>query len=87
MYLYHGDSFRSEDFRDRQGGVERNVGEDVDEGHQDAGDGDGFWKVPVEISVAIKLIFPIPCTCQMRRLGFFLLQLFLPAGKAELLNN
>ena len=57
MYLYHGDSFRSEDFWDRQGGVERDVGEDVDEGHQDAGDGDGFWKIPAEISVEMKLYF------------------------------
>ena len=47
-FPYHSDGLRSENFRDRECRVERDVGEDVDEGHEDAGDGDSARKVPGE---------------------------------------
>jgi hypothetical protein len=46
---YNSDGFRSEDFRNGERRVERDVGEHVHEGDQDAGDGDGARKVPAII--------------------------------------
>lgn len=45
---YDGDGLRSEDLRHVQSGVERDVGQHVDQGDQHARDGDGAGQVPEE---------------------------------------
>ena len=42
---YHGHSFWSEDFWDRQSGVKSDVGQNVHNCHQNAGNGDGPRKI------------------------------------------
>ncbi len=42
---YHRNCLRAQDFRYGQGCVERHVGQDVDDGDQGAGDGDGTRQV------------------------------------------
>ena len=52
VVAYHSDGRRSQYFGRRQGRVERHVGHDVDERHQNQRYGDGFRQIPVHDRIA-----------------------------------